>query len=114
MSPILCLDFDGVLHSYTSGWQGEANIPDPPVEGAQAFVEAAQNHFKVVVVSSRCHTNAGRQAVRQWLEENGFPEGVEVVMERPAAFVTLDDRALTFTGKWPPIETLREFKPWWK
>jgi hypothetical protein len=31
--PILCLDFDGVLHSYTSGWKGAAVIPDPPVPG---------------------------------------------------------------------------------
>ena len=31
---------------------------------------------------------------------------------KPPAFVTLDDRALTFTGEWPAVAELRGFKPW--
>ena len=40
--PILCLDFDGVIHSYTSGWKGARIILDPPVPGALDFILAAQ------------------------------------------------------------------------
>ena len=32
-------DFDGVVHGYTSGWQGEDTIPDPPVPGIKEAIE---------------------------------------------------------------------------
>ena len=31
---------------------------------------------------------------------------------KPPATVTLDDRALTFTGTWPSIDALLAFRPW--
>ena len=34
----ILLDFDGVIHSYTSGWKGAGVIPDPPVPGAIDFL----------------------------------------------------------------------------
>src|SRR5882672_3079773 len=37
--PILCLDFDGVLHSYSSGWKGADVIPDAPTPGMAAFLD---------------------------------------------------------------------------
>ena len=35
---IVCLDFDGVIHSYSSGWKGPREIPDPPVPGAIRWI----------------------------------------------------------------------------
>jgi len=121
--PILCLDFDGVLHSYTSGWKGADVIPDPPVPGAIAFILEALQHFDVVIFSSRSNQPGGMKAMLHWLYANAgnawreSPAGpgledVRFVLEKPAAFVTLDDRAITFDGTWPGIDTLKNFKPW--
>jgi len=38
---LVCLDFDGVIHSYTSGWQGIESADDPPVPGAFDFIDTA-------------------------------------------------------------------------
>lgn len=37
---------------------------------------------------------------------------IQFPTEKPPAMVTLDDRALTFTGVWPGMDTLLNFKPW--
>jgi hypothetical protein len=33
-------------------------------------------------------------------------------MEKPPAFVGIDDRVLTFKGVWPTVEEIQNFKPW--
>lgn len=123
--PILCLDFDGVIHSYASGWKGADVVPDPPVPGAMRFIWDAAEHFTVAIHSSRSSQPGGVRAMRQWLERH-FREHwaadrthcddvlAEIVWatEKPAAMVTIDDRALTFDGTWPLLETIRGFKPW--
>lgn len=128
--PILCLDFDGVLHSYSSGWKGAAIIPDPPVPGAIAFLYDAIMAFHVHIYSSRSHQAGGIDAMMDWIATwerawtaeqiaAGRPTprtslllAITWPTEKPAAFLTIDDRALTFDGTWPAIETLRAFKPW--
>ncbi len=48
-------DFDGVIHSYTSGWKGADVIPDPVVEGIQSTINSLrQEYYEVIVVSTRC------------------------------------------------------------
>jgi hypothetical protein len=109
--PILCLDFDGVLHWYRHGFIAPDVIDDEPVPGAVDFVRRAEQYFKIVVFSSRSHQPGGIEAMRAWMRQHGFPE-VDFVTEKPSAFLTIDDRALTFTGEWFDPAKLRQFKPW--
>src|ERR1700730_14829752 len=123
---ILCLDFDGVIHSYSSGWKGADVIPDPPVPGALEFLQEALKHFEVHIFSSRSHQDGGVAAMCCWLRKHAgcdseFPlaggprhwtDEIRFPTEKPSALVTIDDRALTFDGTWPEIETLKNFKPW--
>ena len=119
---ILCLDFDGVCHSYTSGWQGATVIPDPPVPGMWLFLEAAVRHFNVQIYSSRSHQEGGIEAMRAWFiqhADSGYRQDIArkwltFPREKPPAHLTLDDRALCFEGTWPAITALLDFRPWHK
>lgn len=128
--PIICLDFDGVIHSYTSGWQGARNIPDPPVEGAFEFMlDALARGCDVVIHSSRARYFGGIAAMRRWMRGHagihqwyesgagpGFPymglESVRFVRWKPPAVVTIDDRAIRFTGKFPTPQEAMALQPW--
>lgn len=150
--PILCVDFDGVIHSYKSGWKGPRCIPDPPVDGAFEFLVSAVEHFQVCIYSSRSRYLFGRWAIKRWIKERfeeytikctedkvyvspiwvwigkhwgmePFPhdirEGARALIRnikfptrKPAAFLQIDDRAMTFTGVFPAPEDLLKFKPW--
>jgi hypothetical protein len=65
--PILCLDFDGVIHSYSSGWKGPRCIPDMPVNGALQFICEAMEYFTVDIYSSRSRYVGGKKAMKKWL-----------------------------------------------
>ena len=113
MSKMIALDFDGVLHSYTSGWQGPGEIPDPPTPGAQEFCRKLLGAgYEVVVFSSRSNYVEGLRSIHLWLTENSFPSEIRVVTQKPSAHVALDDRSITFMGHWPSIDEIVNFKPW--
>lgn len=123
--PILCLDFDGVLHSYESGWKGADIIPDPPVPGVAKFLRKAAEVFEIHIFSSRSSQEGGIAAMKVYICNVISPpdqdmsttdwalfQSIQWPTVKPPAFVTIDDRAIQFTGVFPSIADLQSFRPW--
>ncbi len=115
MKKTVVFDFDGVIHSYTSGWKGTTCIPDPPVPGIEkALKDIHDAGYEVVIVSTRCDSIFGRVAIENWLDLYGLSVFVDrVCKEKPPAIVYIDDRAICFDGH-PEnlLEKIKAFKPW--
>jgi beta-phosphoglucomutase-like phosphatase (HAD superfamily) len=113
MKRTVVFDFDGVIHSYTSGWKGPNIIPDPPVPGIkEAIAEIRAAGYEVVVVSTRCAFINGLRAIEKYLNKYGI-EVDDIQKEKPPAIVYIDDRAICFDGN--PAELLgkiQNFRPW--
>lgn len=126
--PILCIDFDGVIHSYERGWQN-GEIYGSVVPGFFEWAEKAAQLFELVIYSSRSKDEAMFTAMSLWFvdqrkkwrtsggrHEIDMPLEFSFTHEKPAAFLTIDDRAVRFDGNWSAIElspeNLRQFKPW--
>ncbi|MGI9517947.1 MAG: TOTE conflict system archaeo-eukaryotic primase domain-containing protein [Pirellulaceae bacterium] len=106
----VCLDFDGVIHSYHSGWKGETVIPDPPIHRVDQAIRQLRKHFRVVVYSARCRSDEGMHAVANWLAKHNI-EVDEVCRNKPPAHIYIDDRAIPFTGDWDDtIASIHEFR----
>lgn len=111
--PTVVFDFDGVIHSYTSGWKGAIEIPDPPVPGIREAIEQIRlAGYWVVVMSSRCMNPGGELAVRQYLLEYGIDVD-DVTAMKPAAVCYIDDRAIWFDGNTETlIDKVVNFRTW--
>lgn len=106
----VCLDFDGVVHSYRSGWRGAPVIPDPPIHGTAEAIARLRQQYRVVIYSARCRDPEGRRAIEAWLRKHQI-EVDEVCDHKPPALVYVDDRAIPFRGDWDQVITdIRQFR----
>lgn len=111
----IAVDFDGVIHSYTSPWVDAATIPDPPVEGAIEWLTAISEKFDVVIFTTRGKTLEGRTAVARYIAQHGYcGRDFTVTAEKPPCLIYLDDRAYRFEGPgtFPTAEQVHQAIPW--
>lgn len=94
-------DFDGVIHSYESGWVAADVIPDPPVPGALEFLAKTS---ATRIFSARNNQLGGIRSMRSWLHEQGVEEMQSLIdfpIAKPAYSTFIDDRAFRFEGEFP-------------
>ncbi|MHA2307094.1 MAG: hypothetical protein ACXACU_17075 [Candidatus Hodarchaeales archaeon] len=128
---IILIDFDGVIHSYSSGWQGVDNIPDEPVKitrrigGSRDITYtsidwltqlASDKGLTICIYSSRSKDVKGLIAMTDWLLKYGMSSDtinqIYFPTKKPAAFLTIDDRAIQFDGTFVDAHVIHNFKTW--
>lgn len=115
MKKTVVFDFDGVINSYKSGWQGATVLPDPPVDGIAELIADLRNQgYEVAVVSTRCASFGGAVAIKEYLNDNGIVVDF-VTSDKPPALVYVDDRGITFDGTTDDLmRKITTFKAWWE
>lgn len=105
----IALDFDGVLHTYSRGWQ-DGTIYDEPVPGVVEAIKELGRRFELIIFTCREPV----EDVFLWALKT-FGMEIPVTMEKPHADMYIDDRGYFFDGDWnKAIEEInrRESEGW--
>ena len=118
---IIAIDFDGVIHRYSKGWNG-GDIYDPPVEGTRQALEQLKHEGHTLYIFSTRNNKLfhkkgidQKEAMETWMKQHAIPYDKIWTYGKPMADLFIDDRALQFRGKWKEtIEAVKHFHPWYK
>ena len=114
----ICIDFDGVLHDYSKGYQGE-DVFGQMITGADIGTSTLRKKgWTIIIFTTRKKT----EALEDWLKENNIsydyinenPNQPADTSDKICADVYLDDRGITFRGSWDEwlIREICDFEPW--
>lgn len=108
----IVFDFDGVIHSYSSGWQGIDVIPDAPNADVKEVIERLRAEgYEVIVASTRCRELPGMTAILDYLNKHDISvDGI--ASEKPPALVYVDDRAVCYRPEIDLHKKIVNFQPW--
>lgn len=94
----VAVDFDGVIHAYSKGWQ-DGTIYDEPVPGAFDALRALMARYAVFIHTSRDPGQVGR-----WMKEHGdIPVEWFEDYRNPPQFWNHQDSLLVTSLKLPAI-----------
>ena len=115
---IIVVDFDGVIHSYKSGWKGPRKINDIPVQGAITWLYDMCDKYQICIISARSRYLGGRSAMKKYLRRYGLTahclKKIKFPLVKPPASLTIDDRVFLFNGGFPSADYIDNFAPWYQ
>lgn len=100
----ILIDFDGVIHKYSNGWQ-DGSIYDDPVDGAKEAIDELKDDFEIVIFTTRASSEANEDVddqienVKNWLRDHEIYFD-RITSEKLPAFAYIDDRGIHFDGDW--------------
>jgi len=89
----IAIDFDGVIHQYSQGFQGLDNAYDPPMPGVQSALNKLKSDgYRLIIVSSR-----SVPTIKEWLLKHNMSHYFDDVSntKHPAKYY-IDDHAIRF------------------
>ena len=107
--PKVCIDFDGVLNTYT-GWKGENELYKPRI-GTEEFLQTLHNEYTVTIFTTR-----NKEKIQDWLEKHCLDIYVDRITNiKEPALAYIDDRAICFNGDYEKtMNELRNFRAHWE
>lgn len=109
---VIAVDFDGVIHGYSKGWQ-KGLIYDEPVPGAKEGMENLKKlGYKIWIFSARLEDTG----IKEYMEKWQIPyDRIHMGRKPMQAEMFIDDRAINFSGNWTAtLEEVKTFVPWTK
>jgi hypothetical protein len=114
MKKTVAVDFDGVIHAYSRGWQ-DGSVYDPPVPYALDALRNLRKRYTVVIYTTRAREDinepGGAEQIREWfkLYEAEDLADLEITDKKPLAIALIDDRAIRFKNWAQAIPDLQDF-----
>jgi hypothetical protein len=111
----VAVDFDGVIHQYTTPWIAPDVIPDPPVLGAIEWLNEIRNDFTVIIHTTRAQHPEAIEAMGNWLHSHGLEPPTPIITNKKLpALIYIDDRGWRFEGTFPTRQEIHQSRPWYK
>lgn len=114
----ICIDFDGVIHDYSKGWQGEDVFGQMIANADTGTSVLKEKGWTIIIFTTRKKT----EKLEKWLKDNNIvydyinenPEQPEQSSGKVIADVYLDDRGVCFRGRWDAwlLREIVDFEPW--
>jgi hypothetical protein len=117
----IAIDFDGVIAEYRH-FKGKG-VFGTPIEGVKEALTEFREAGHIIIINT---TRLEVHQIAEYMELNGLPynyinfnpKNIEQLLHpsKVLADVYIDDRGVTFSGKWSPefIDMVLNFKPYWR